>query len=88
LNSHIHKAKSVKEKIWSNLSENHRRLRGCCKNGAAAASLALFAPRTRRKYFAEREQFLDQSCGTDDGLRRAVEKLLAALEDTESIKRC
>ncbi len=32
----------------------------------------------------ERERFLDQSCGTDDGLRREVEKLLASFEDTES----
>lgn len=32
----------------------------------------------------ERKRFLDQSCGADDELRQAVEKLLASFEDAES----
>jgi len=32
----------------------------------------------------ERKRFLNKSCGTDDALRRDVEKLLASFDDAES----
>src|SRR5262245_25018374 len=43
---------------------------------------SLFAAALERPSPAERQAFLDEACGGDDGLRRRVELLLAAHEHT------